>query len=71
MLKPTDSEWRQMPWSQALDGASPKVAHALAKALAGVDLGLEEEKVKSGRTENAQWPSGCRVQLNNSFIPKQ
>jgi 5-amino-6-(D-ribitylamino)uracil---L-tyrosine 4-hydroxyphenyl transferase len=42
MLRPMDPDWREMPWSQALDGASPKVANALEKAFAGVDLDLAE-----------------------------
>lgn len=42
MLKPMNPEWREMPWTQALDVASPEVANALEKALAGVDLDLAE-----------------------------
>ena len=42
MINPMDAEWRDMPWSEALEGAGPKVALALEKALAGVDLNLAE-----------------------------
>src|SRR5580704_2293982 len=42
MLKPASVEWRETPWEQALRAASPKVADALEKALAGTDLGFEE-----------------------------
>src|SRR3979409_1635786 len=42
MLKPASVEWRETPWDQALRAASPKVAGPLEKALAGMDLGMEE-----------------------------
>lgn len=42
MLKAMNPEWREIPWDRALTAASPKVADALEKALAGNDLGLEE-----------------------------
>ncbi len=42
MLKPASLEWRETPWESALSAASPSVADALEKALAGTDLGLEE-----------------------------
>ena len=42
MLKPAGLEWREIPWERALRGASPKIADALEKALAGNDLGFEE-----------------------------
>ncbi|PYU27765.1 MAG: 7,8-didemethyl-8-hydroxy-5-deazariboflavin synthase subunit CofH [Acidobacteria bacterium] len=42
MLKAMKPEWREIPWDRALTAASPKVACALEKALAGNDLGLEE-----------------------------
>src|SRR5580693_8770718 len=42
MLKAMNLEWREVPWESALTAASPKVANALEKALAGNDLGLEE-----------------------------
>jgi len=42
MLKPMNPEWREIPWDRALAAASPNVAGALEKALAGNDLGLEE-----------------------------
>jgi 5-amino-6-(D-ribitylamino)uracil---L-tyrosine 4-hydroxyphenyl transferase len=42
MLKSMDPEWREMPWTQALDAAGPDVANALQKALAGVDLDFSE-----------------------------
>ncbi len=42
MLKPMNPEWRQIAWERGLAAASPNVAHALEKALAGSDLCLEE-----------------------------
>src|ERR1700736_13967 len=42
MLKAMNPEWRQIPWERALTAASPNVADALGKSLAGNDLGLEE-----------------------------
>ncbi len=42
MLKPMNPEWREIPWERALAAASPAVAGALEKALAGSDLGFEE-----------------------------
>jgi FO synthase len=42
MLKPASLEWRGLPVDRALRDASPNVAHALKKALAGEDLGFEE-----------------------------
>src|SRR6266571_8259205 len=42
MLKPMNPEWREIPWERALTAASPNVADTLGKALAGIDLGLEE-----------------------------
>jgi len=42
MLKPMEGEWRDVPWELALAGASPRVASALEKALAGGDLDFEE-----------------------------
>src|SRR6266705_2197055 len=42
MLKPMNPEWREIPWDRALTAASPNVADTLGKALAGIDLGLEE-----------------------------
>ncbi len=42
MLKPISLEWRDLPLDRVLRSASPKVAEPLEKALAGVDLGLEE-----------------------------
>ena len=35
-------EWREIPWGRALAAASPAVANALEKSLAGSDLGFEE-----------------------------
>jgi FO synthase len=35
-------EWREIPWERAFAAASPAVAGALEKALAGIDLGFEE-----------------------------
>src|SRR5580698_3486779 len=42
MLEPMNPQWREMPWTQALDATGPGVARALEKALAGVDLDLAE-----------------------------
>ena len=42
MLKPASLEWQEIPWERALRAASPNVANALEKALAGEDLGLDE-----------------------------
>jgi 5-amino-6-(D-ribitylamino)uracil---L-tyrosine 4-hydroxyphenyl transferase len=42
MLRPMNSEWREIPWDRALAAASPAVANALEKSLAGSDLGFEE-----------------------------
>ena len=42
MLKPASLEWRDLPLDRALEAASPNVAQALEKALAGEDLGFEE-----------------------------
>src|SRR3974390_952899 len=42
MLKPVSLEWRDLSVDRVLRAASPKVTEPLEKALAGVDLGLEE-----------------------------
>jgi len=42
MLRPNNPEWRQIPWDHALAAASPSVASALEKSLAGSELGFEE-----------------------------
>jgi len=42
MLKPASLEWREIPWERALSAARPDVAGPLEKALAGLDLGMEE-----------------------------
>src|SRR5580698_1309448 len=42
MLKTANPEWRDISWERALAAASPNVAGALEKALAGGDLGMEE-----------------------------
>jgi 7,8-didemethyl-8-hydroxy-5-deazariboflavin synthase CofH subunit len=42
MLRAMNTEWRKIPWERALAGASPAVAGALEKSLAGSDLGFEE-----------------------------
>jgi 5-amino-6-(D-ribitylamino)uracil---L-tyrosine 4-hydroxyphenyl transferase len=42
MLRPMNPEWREIPWDRALAAASPAVADALEKSLAGRDLGFEE-----------------------------
>jgi 7,8-didemethyl-8-hydroxy-5-deazariboflavin synthase CofH subunit len=47
MLKPISPEWRQIPWDRALAAASPNVANALEKSLAGNDLELEEGLILS------------------------
>jgi FO synthase len=35
-------EWKEVPWQHALAAASPNVASAIEKAMAGIDLGFEE-----------------------------
>jgi 7,8-didemethyl-8-hydroxy-5-deazariboflavin synthase CofH subunit len=45
MLRPMNPEWREFPWDRALAAASPLVANALEKSLAGSDLGFEEGMV--------------------------
>ena len=47
MLKPMNPEWRQIPWDRALAAASPCVAKALEKSLAGDDLELQEGLILS------------------------
>ncbi len=42
MLKAASLAWREIPWQRALQSARLNVANPLEKALAGVDLGLEE-----------------------------
>jgi len=42
MPKTMSSEWREMSWNRALAAASPAVATALEKVLAGNDLGFQE-----------------------------
>ena len=42
MLKAKNLESREIPWERALTAASPNVAGALEKVLAGKDLGLEQ-----------------------------
>jgi 7,8-didemethyl-8-hydroxy-5-deazariboflavin synthase CofH subunit len=42
MLRPLNPEWREIPWDRAIAAASPAVANALEKSLAGGDLGFEE-----------------------------
>jgi 7,8-didemethyl-8-hydroxy-5-deazariboflavin synthase CofH subunit len=42
MFKPLNPEWQGISWERALSAASPKVAGALEKALAGCDLEMEE-----------------------------
>jgi 5-amino-6-(D-ribitylamino)uracil---L-tyrosine 4-hydroxyphenyl transferase len=42
MLKAKNREWKEISWECALAAASPNVAAALEKALAGEDLGFEE-----------------------------
>jgi len=42
MLKPVSVQWRDLPLDRVLRAASPKIAEPLEKALAGMDLGLEE-----------------------------
>jgi 5-amino-6-(D-ribitylamino)uracil---L-tyrosine 4-hydroxyphenyl transferase len=42
MFKPANPEWREISWERALAAASPAVAAALEKSLAGSDLGFEE-----------------------------
>ena len=52
MLKPMDPEWRETSWDRALAAASPKVANALEKVMAGNDLDLEEGRVLAAVDEN-------------------
>jgi FO synthase len=47
MLKPISPEWRQIPWDRALAAASPNVANALEKSLAGSNLELEDGLILS------------------------
>ena len=42
MLRTINLEWGEISWDRALTAASPNVAGALEKALAGKDLCLEE-----------------------------
>jgi 5-amino-6-(D-ribitylamino)uracil---L-tyrosine 4-hydroxyphenyl transferase len=42
MLKAMNPEWKELPWERALAAASPTIANALERALAGSDLGFEE-----------------------------
>jgi FO synthase len=42
MFTPANPEWREISWEHAVAAATPKVADALEKSLAGRDLGIEE-----------------------------
>ncbi len=42
MLTVTNPEWKELPWDRALAAASPPIANALERVLAGNDLGFEE-----------------------------
>lgn len=42
MLKAMNREWREIPWERSLALASPPVASALEKAVAGRELGFDE-----------------------------
>ena len=42
MLNQINRDWKDIPWDCALRDATPAVAAALEKALAGSDLGFEE-----------------------------
>jgi 7,8-didemethyl-8-hydroxy-5-deazariboflavin synthase CofH subunit len=42
VLKTMNPDWRQIPWDRALAAASPDIANALEKSIAGRDLGFEE-----------------------------
>jgi len=42
MLTVTNPEWKELPWDRALAAASPQIANALERVLAGNDLGFEE-----------------------------
>lgn len=42
MLTTMNSDWREISWDRALAAASPSIADALDKTLAGQDLGFEE-----------------------------
>jgi FO synthase len=48
MLKTTRPEWKELSWDRALAAASPNVAAALEKVLAGNDLGFEEGLTLAG-----------------------
>lgn len=42
MLTAMNSDWREISWDRALAAASPRIANALDKTLAGQELGFEE-----------------------------
>jgi FO synthase len=42
MLKTTHPDWPEISWDRALQAASPSVANALEKSIAGKELGFEE-----------------------------
>ena len=42
MLKTVNPDWKEIPWDQALAAASPNVAGALEKVLAGTDLDFKK-----------------------------
>ena len=60
MLKPASLEWRGLPVDRALRSASPNVAHALEKTLAGEDLGFEEGMTLA-KVEGDDLPALVRV----------
>ena len=65
MLKPANPEWREIPWERAVAAASPKVADALEKSLAGDDLGIEEGLIAGdGRRQR---PARAGEELRTSF----
>jgi len=45
MLNAINHQWRNIPWDRALLSATPPVASALERALAGCDLGFDEGQV--------------------------
>ena len=48
MLKTMSPEWKEISWDRALEAATPNVAAALEKVLAGNDLGFEEGLTLAG-----------------------
>ena len=51
VLNTADPRWREIPWEQALEAASPTVANILDKALAGKDLDEADGLTLSGAVD--------------------